>query len=220
MTEAATPIPDRSNGRERILDEAMQLFAEHGFDSVTVRDIAAKADVSVGLINHHFGSKEGLREAVDAKFIRQFEEVLDSAAPSMGQMRMEDFFAWVDDWIARHQSTWPVTVQYFRRALLEESEWGASVFEKFFSIARASIDRMDAQGLLRPDVDRLWLPFLMVYLELGTSLLDPYVTKILGRSGFEADLWKRRHRAYLSLIYRGVLPPKDRARKSSAQEAN
>lgn len=214
MTEAATPTPDRLNGRERILDEAMQLFAELGFDSVTVRDIAAKADVSVGLINHHFGSKEGLREAVDAKFIRQFEEVLDSTPPSMGQMRMEDFFAWVDDWISRHQATWPITVRYFRRALLEESEWGASIFEKFFNIARTSIDRMDAQGLLRPDVDRLWLPFLMVYLEIGTSLLDPYVTKMLGRSGFESDLWKRRHRAYLSLIYRGVLHPKAPSEKA------
>ena len=67
---------------------------------------------------------------------------------------------------------------------------------------------MDARGLIRPDVDRLWLPFLMVYLELGTTLLDPYVKRILGRSGFDRELWRRRHRAYGQLLLRGYgLPP-------------
>lgn len=201
---ADTIHTDRSNGKERILDEAMRLFAESGFDSVTVRDIAAAAEVSVGLINHHFGSKEGLREAVDRKFIEQFEEVLNTPPNAVPNMRMDDVYSWVDDWIARHQENWPITAKYFRRALLEESEWGASIFEQFFKIARASVDRMDAAGGLRKDVDRLWLPFLMVYLEIGTLLLDPYISKILGKSGFDPELWKRRHRAYTSLIHRGV----------------
>lgn len=204
MTDASAALPDRSNGKDRILDEAMRLFAENGFDSVTVRDIATAAEVSVGLINHHFGSKEGLREAVDRKFIEQFEEVLQNPPRPMATMRMDDVYSWVDDWIGRHQENWPVTAQYFRRALLEESEWGASIFEQFFKIARASVDRMDAAGGVRKDVDRLWLPFLMVYLEIGTLLLDPYITKILGKSGFDPELWKRRHRAYMSLIHRGI----------------
>eukprot|EP00831_Metopus_contortus_P055152 TRINITY_DN4657_c0_g2_i2.p4 TRINITY_DN4657_c0_g2~~TRINITY_DN4657_c0_g2_i2.p4 ORF type:complete len:187 (-),score=40.61 TRINITY_DN4657_c0_g2_i2:45-605(-) len=43
---------------------AGELFAEHGIDAVTVRDIAAKAQESLGIIRYHFGSKEGLVEAV------------------------------------------------------------------------------------------------------------------------------------------------------------
>lgn len=43
---------------------AGELFAEHGIDAVTVRDIAAKAKESLGIIRYHFGSKEGLIEAV------------------------------------------------------------------------------------------------------------------------------------------------------------
>lgn len=206
MTENVTPLPIAANGKDRILDEAMRLFAERGFDSVTVRDIASEAEVSVGLINHHFGSKEGLREAVDRKFIEQFEEVLDNSPAQTGTQRVDDVSNWADDWIRRHQDRWPVTAKYFRRALLEESDWGASIFERFYKIARASTDRMDANGLLRDDVDRLWLPFLMVYLEIGTVLLDPYITKILGRSGYDPDLWKRRHRAYVRLISSGIRP--------------
>ena len=58
-------IVTSSKGKHRLIRVAMQMFADKGFDGITVRDIAAAADVSVGLINHHFGSKDGLREAVD-----------------------------------------------------------------------------------------------------------------------------------------------------------
>ena len=58
-------LVDSKSGKDRILLCAMERFGERGFDSVTTRDIATKAHVSVGLINHHYGSKEGLRQAVD-----------------------------------------------------------------------------------------------------------------------------------------------------------
>ncbi|MBI1186887.1 MAG: TetR family transcriptional regulator, partial [Alphaproteobacteria bacterium] len=209
MSDGAAPISERSPGRERLLQEAMRLFAERGFDSVTVRDIAAEAGVSVGLINHHYGTKDGLREAVDRRFIEQFEEAISNPPPQSGKTRLADLSDWVDNWIARHQEDWPLTVKYFRRAMLEGSDWGAKIFTQFYEIVRTSIDRMDAQGGVRPDVDRLWLPFLVMYMEIGTLLLDPYVSKVLGRSGFDPDLWKRRHRAYMRLLSFGVSPQRD-----------
>jgi AcrR family transcriptional regulator len=50
--------------RERILDAAEALFAEHGYDGVTLRRIATAADVDVALANYHFGKKLELFEAV------------------------------------------------------------------------------------------------------------------------------------------------------------
>ena len=41
------------------------LFAERGIEGATIRDIAQQANVSSGLLRHHFGSKEGLRDACD-----------------------------------------------------------------------------------------------------------------------------------------------------------
>lgn len=203
------PGPD---GRQRLIVTALALFSERGFDGVTVRDIAKASGVSIGLINHHFGSKEGLREAVDEYFMAQFQEVLD-AFPNSDANSVTDFENWADDWIARHMDNWNAMSGYFRRALLEESEWGAKIFTRFYEIAQNSVNRMDASGHIRPDVDRLWLPFLIVYLELGTTLLDPYIKRVLGKSGFEPELWQRRHRAYLKLIRRGVMPEFERARQ-------
>nr|HML49486.1 TetR/AcrR family transcriptional regulator [Clostridia bacterium] len=50
--------------REKILEAALALLEEGGRDveSITIRGIAERAGVSVGLINHHFGSKEQLIE--------------------------------------------------------------------------------------------------------------------------------------------------------------
>ncbi|MFI6868616.1 TetR family transcriptional regulator [Nocardia sp. NPDC050406] len=50
--------------RARIRDAAIAVFGEQGF-GVGVRAIAQAAGVSPGLVNHHFGSKDGLREACD-----------------------------------------------------------------------------------------------------------------------------------------------------------
>lgn len=50
--------------RARIIHAAEHEFADHGFDGVSVRQIALRADVPVALINYHFGSKEGLYRAI------------------------------------------------------------------------------------------------------------------------------------------------------------
>lgn len=202
-------IVESSKGKERLIRVAMKLFAEKGFDGVTVRDISAAADVSVGLINHHFGSKEGLRAAVDQYFIAQFEEAVTDnpldvkAAEERGN---EVVIEWTEQWIDRHIGEWSVSTAYMRRALLEGSDWGGSLFDRFYQVVRTTVDRMDAEGRLRPDVDRLWLPLLVMYMELGTMLLEPYVEKVLGRSGYDRVLWRRRYTAYVDLVYRGTRP--------------
>jgi len=46
--------------RERLLDEAEALFAEKGYNAVTVREIIAAADCNVASINYYFGNKKNL----------------------------------------------------------------------------------------------------------------------------------------------------------------
>ena len=59
---AAEPAP----ARERILHAAEQLFAEHGMSGVGLRAISAAAEVNLASIAYHFGSKDGLLEALFA----------------------------------------------------------------------------------------------------------------------------------------------------------
>ncbi|MCF1470620.1 TetR/AcrR family transcriptional regulator [Agrobacterium vitis] len=51
----------------RILDAAEALFADLGYDAVSIRAITDKADVRLNLLHYHFGTKEALFEAVIAR---------------------------------------------------------------------------------------------------------------------------------------------------------
>ncbi|NUR73688.1 MAG: TetR family transcriptional regulator [Hamadaea sp.] len=57
--------PDDLTARARIRDAAIRLFADRGIAGASVRDIAQAAGVSSGLLRHHFGSKEALRDYCD-----------------------------------------------------------------------------------------------------------------------------------------------------------
>lgn len=50
--------------RDRILRTAERLFAERGFNGVSVRELAAAARVNIALIGYHFRNKEGLLSEV------------------------------------------------------------------------------------------------------------------------------------------------------------
>ena len=57
--------------RERILESALQLFREKGFDETTMRDVAATAEMATGAAYYYFRSKE---ELVMALYVRSGEE--------------------------------------------------------------------------------------------------------------------------------------------------
>jgi AcrR family transcriptional regulator len=54
----------RSESRAHILEHALQLFAEHGYDRTTIRGIAESAGISQGLIYNYFESKDALLRAI------------------------------------------------------------------------------------------------------------------------------------------------------------
>ena len=53
---------------------AERLFAEHGVDAVSLRQIMKVAGVNISLINYHFGTKEGLLRAIFAKRIEPLNQ--------------------------------------------------------------------------------------------------------------------------------------------------
>ncbi len=46
--------------KERILQAAEELFAEHGFSGTSLRQLTSLANVNLAAVNYHFGSKENL----------------------------------------------------------------------------------------------------------------------------------------------------------------
>ncbi len=79
------PGVERPNGRkagevtrERILDAAEVLFAEHGFHGTSMRDVAQESEARLALVAYHFGTKDTL-----------FEKVVERRAAFMAHQRMQ-----------------------------------------------------------------------------------------------------------------------------------
>lgn len=73
--------------RERILDAAEELFALHGYDGVSLRQIAKKADVDVALANYHFGKK---RDLFEAAFLRRAQVMNDVRLQALIQVEKDN----------------------------------------------------------------------------------------------------------------------------------
>lgn len=60
-------VGELTETQERLLDAAESLFAEKGFDAVSLREITAAAGANVAAVNYHFGGKEKLITSVMAR---------------------------------------------------------------------------------------------------------------------------------------------------------
>jgi AcrR family transcriptional regulator len=77
----------REATRERILDAAVEAFAEKGFLGASTREIARRAGTNQGLITYHFRSKDELwRASAD----RIFEELGRRLAERLGALELAD----------------------------------------------------------------------------------------------------------------------------------
>ncbi|HEX9207788.1 MAG TPA: TetR family transcriptional regulator [Steroidobacteraceae bacterium] len=123
--------------RERILDAAEKLFAERGFHGVSVRDITGAAGVDVALANYHFGSKQGVLEAV---FLRRaadlnderrarLDAVLEASSPRRPP-RLEDI------------------IDAFTRPLLDRSKRGGAGWKSYFALVAEVNNSPEFGGLL------------------------------------------------------------------------
>ncbi|ADI11798.1 transcriptional regulator, TetR family protein [Streptomyces bingchenggensis BCW-1] len=98
MTTDAAPPPAglRLRKRERtrlaITGAAFRLFAERGFDAVTVTEIAAAADVAPATIFTHFATKEDIFFSRGLDFTTGLPEVIDSATDGDLPVRLGEFF--------------------------------------------------------------------------------------------------------------------------------
>lgn len=70
MPELVSKTEKSVNTKERILAASEELVARDGFDGVSLRDITAAANVNLAAVHYHFGSKDGLVDALITRYIR------------------------------------------------------------------------------------------------------------------------------------------------------
>jgi AcrR family transcriptional regulator len=107
--------------RARIRDAALGQFADLGFSGATIRGIAEAAGVSPGLVQHHFGSKDGLRRACDEAVLELVRRKI--TATQTGEITQPGFAA------SLYAAAGPV-IRYLARAVVDGSGAGAALVDE------------------------------------------------------------------------------------------
>jgi AcrR family transcriptional regulator len=155
-------VVDDLTARARIRDAAITCFASSGFDA-TVRTIASAAGVSPGLITHHFGSKEGLREECDAEVLRRIRElkvetIRMSPSEAIGRIAQLDEFG--------------STFGYTLRSVREGGDVGRAFLQGMIDDARDYVAAGVEAGMLVPSADEEARLELLVTQSIGGMLLQ------------------------------------------------
>ena len=147
MRSAKTPTEDLT-ARARIRDSAIVYFGRHGFQSATVRAIAADAGVSPALVIHHFGSKDGLREACDGYVTDCIDDLTGHASTHLQATDLLDL-------MSRTPQLTPL-VPYTIQAMTEGGEFAARLWDRLVQDAQAYLRAAVAAGKVRPTADAFW----------------------------------------------------------------
>lgn len=79
-----------SQRREQLVNVGRRLFAEKGFEAVSVEEIAAKAEVSKPVVYEHFGGKEGLYAViVDREVTALIDTITMAIGPGHPRLMLE-----------------------------------------------------------------------------------------------------------------------------------
>jgi AcrR family transcriptional regulator len=164
--------------RAVIRDEALRLFAAHGPDAVSMRRIAAAAGVSAGLVAHHFGSRAGLRQAVDDHVAGLFDELFaamagaDWSSPAAGASLTEAL-------LAQLPADSPVPA-YLRRLLLSGDAAGHALFARWYALTVQAFDQLTAAGIVQAATDPPTRAAFLLVNDLAALLMRDHLASVLG----------------------------------------
>ena len=170
--------PRQANTRQRILDVALDLFAEQGYEKTSLREIAERLNVTKAALYYHFASKETLLAGIVDSLVEPADELV---AWSQTQARTTEFrreyLRRLAELLQGQWSRWISFVQQNQPALRDHSEAGHKMQSRLLLLC-APIIEPDA---VLQDQLRSLLGLLAVYL----GNLAP-ASAMLRSLGFEA----------------------------------
>lgn len=157
--------------RARIRYVALAHFAERGAKATTIRGVAQDAGVSASLVQHHFGTKDGLRDACDAYVVERLRRDVKRGVTDHG---LGD-----PDFVATAYETAPLVMRYLVRALTDGSPTGATLFDEMVALteeylANRAQHRPSARAVSTRDHAAVFTA-----MKLGVTVLHQHLSRAL-----------------------------------------
>ena len=137
------------NKRDDIMEAALILFAERGYDGTTVPMIAEKAKVGAGTIYRYFENKESLVNSLFQTYIGKFSDMLKSSLDEHSNDFRQQFhllFQQMVQFAEQNEHALPFIDSHSAGHYLDEKS--VQMFEEFLDFLRAFALNGTKQGLL------------------------------------------------------------------------
>lgn len=170
--------------RARIRYAALELYSVHGEDRVSMRKVASEVGVTIGLIQHHFGTKDGLRQAVDNLVVEQLVECLRTV-PHTGSAA--EVVAARNTAVRAMMRENPQMVRYLNRALLEPEGRGASVLSAIVDLTSREIEGLRREGHASTRSSEKIQVVRTIMSQVGELFLEPVVDAVWAETGGDHD---------------------------------
>jgi AcrR family transcriptional regulator len=193
--------PADLTARARIRDAALLHFGEHGFERATIRGIAETAGVSSGLVRHHFGSKQALRDACDAHLATVIRRVGD-------QVRADPTPSGVN-YVASARAAIGPYQRYVARALAEGS--ATALFDVMVELSEQWLADADAARPDPPGVDRRTRAAVITAMALSVGVLHEHLSRAMGVEMFTPEGDLQLARTLIDIYSHPMLSPQDAA---------
>lgn len=174
-------VEEDLTARAAIRNAALGLFAERGPDAVSVRQIAAEAEVSPALVLHHFGSKAALRDAVDRHVSDAFQRLFDvgDEADVVRMLESGDARPFAEVFSEAFPPDSPMSA-YLRRLMLAGDPAGTAIFRRWHESTRQMLDQMVESGRLLPSADPAARSAFILVGDLALILLHQPIAAAIG----------------------------------------
>jgi AcrR family transcriptional regulator len=160
---------------ERIRDAALTTFAARGTEATSLRMIAAAAGVSLGLVQHHFGTKANLVQAIDD----HVTTVLTASLATPASAPADDPVADIADRVVSLLTDHADIVDYLCRALVDATPTGTRVFDTLVGVVGGHWAELQEQGLAKPGLDPVWMTLNPLILVLAMFILRAQLNRHL-----------------------------------------
>jgi AcrR family transcriptional regulator len=161
--------------KARIRNAALDLFSRFGEDRVSLRAVAAEAGVTVGLVQHHFKTKDQLRDAVDNLVVDYFAQTL-SEVPDVGAAAR-------DEAVRTMLHNNPPVVNYVRRALLEPSQERLHLLDALVDLTSREVRALRKAGRASTRRRESIQVVAVLIRQMGDLFLQPMVDAIWAKVG-------------------------------------
>ncbi|HET9421887.1 MAG TPA: TetR/AcrR family transcriptional regulator [Nocardioides sp.] len=101
---------DPATRRDQILDAANTLFADRGYDEVTIEDVAKSAGVARGLVHHYFGGRKDVYIALLQRLAAGREDQLRPPVGRTARARVADSVSRWLDWTEANRTIYLGTI--------------------------------------------------------------------------------------------------------------